>query len=206
MKNNKQFEGQSAGTKVWTTETHVYFLSGAFSNWHQSKFKQSLVEDGEKLTFNCGEQYMMAGKATLFGDAEHKKKIMCCQPKEGEDWRETPKRQKALGRDVEGFEKALYDRNAREIVFRGNWAKFTQNTDLLALLLATESRIIVEGASYDEVWGVKLNWNDPKILDEKNWRGTNWLGEVLMRVRDRARFCLANDIAFEDYNIWDETF
>jgi len=34
------------------------------------------------------------------------------------------------------------------------------------------------------VWGVALAWDDPKILDQANWAGTNWLGEVLTDLRD----------------------
>jgi len=29
-----------------------------------------------------------------------------------------------------------------------------------------------------------LKADDKRILDPKNWRGTNWLGEVIMGVRD----------------------
>ena len=29
--------------------------------------------------------------------------------------------------------------------------------------------------------------NDPKALDRKNWRGTNWLGEVLTELRDEYK-------------------
>ena len=36
---------------------------------------------------------------------------------------------------------------------------------------------------YDRVWGIGLAEDNPNATRPKNWRGTNWLGEVLMRVR-----------------------
>ena len=29
--------------------------------------------------------------------------------------------------------------------------------------------------------------DDKKILDPKNWRGTNWLGEAIMKVREQIK-------------------
>jgi predicted NAD-dependent protein-ADP-ribosyltransferase YbiA (DUF1768 family) len=42
----------------------------------------------------------------------------------------------------------------------------------------------VEGTPFDPIWGVMIKWDDDRILDEKNWRGQNLLGKVLMRVRN----------------------
>lgn len=63
--------------------------------------------------------------------------------------------------------------------------KAAQNPHTLDYMKSFGDRYIVEGAHYDPVWGVKLAWNDPAIIDPVNWRGTNWLGEVLMEVRKR---------------------
>lgn len=179
------------GRKVLVTSTHVYFLNGPFSQWHKASFEASLGDSTEKLVWNCGEAYMMASKAHLFGDEETLQDIMDVQHEPDIAWVEVPKLQKALGRQVKGLKGgkwdaddiALWNANALQIVFRGNWAKFTQNADLAKYLIDTEDRTLVEGASYDTIWGVGLSWDDPAILDEKNWRGTNWLGKTLMRVR-----------------------
>ena len=45
-------------------------------------------------TYLCMEQYMMAGKAELFGDSEIREQILKCSD---------PKQIKALGRKVRGF-------------------------------------------------------------------------------------------------------
>jgi ribA/ribD-fused uncharacterized protein len=45
----------------------------------------------------------------------------------------------------------------------------------------------VEASPKDKVWGVGLHFTDDAILDEKNWKGTNWLGEAIMQVRSDLR-------------------
>jgi len=81
------------------------------------------------------------------------------------------------------FAADAWDPQAREIVFRGNLAKFGQAENLRTYLLATGDLTLVERAHYDPVWGVGLAWDDPQIVDPANRQGINWLGEALMRVR-----------------------
>lgn len=160
--------------KVTETDTHVYFLTGPFSQWHPSEFYAAIIPDNPVLRFSHAEQYMMAGKAALFGDWETLAKIMDTAH---------PRDQKDLGRQVKNFDKQTWDTHAQDIVYKGNLAKFSQDSDLREYLLATGDKHLVEGAWYDPVWGVALAWNDPQILDSQNWKGTNWLGKCLMRVR-----------------------
>ena len=47
-----------------TTDRFVLFWNGPFSQWYPSKFTIDGIE------YNCCEQYMMAKKALMFGDAE----------------------------------------------------------------------------------------------------------------------------------------
>lgn len=164
--------------KMSETDTHVYFVGGPFSQWAKSSFVQHLIDLPDLYRFNCCEQYMMASKAVLFDDMAALEAIMLST---------SPSEQKSLGRTVKNFDPQIWNDRARDIVFLGNIAKFGQNPDLWDELNATGEKYLVEGAHYDPVWGVKLAWNDPLILDEKNWRGTNWLGEVLMRVRRYLR-------------------
>lgn len=167
--------------KTSRTSTHFFFLNGPFSQWHPSAFWAVLPGEAEPRTFNCAEQFMMAGKAAVFEDAEILERVMSVEQQR--DWREAPKAHKALGRLVKGFAPEVWDARAREIVFTGNLAKFGQAENLRDYLLATGELILVEGAHYDPVWGVGLAWDDPRIVDPANWQGTNWLGEALMRVR-----------------------
>ena len=159
------------------TDTHVYFVGGPLSQWYASPFEAEILNAGTHK-FNCCEQYMMAGKGIVCGATEMFHAIMRTN---------NPREQKALGRQVRNFDPELWKLVARAIVFQGNVAKFTSSEYFNDYLLGTEDLYLVEGAVYDEVWGVKLAWDDPKIEDPANWQGTNWLGETLMQVRDEIR-------------------
>jgi len=165
------------------TATHVYFLRGPFSQWHPSWFSAPLEQGGASLAFNCTEQYMMASKAALFGDAETLAQIMAIQP-DDKPFYLVPLQQRALGRQVRSFVDATWRDAARHVVYRGNLAKFSQDEELRRLLLATGDKVLVEGSAKDRLWGVGLAWDDPEIEEQAKWRGSNWLGQVLMQVRD----------------------
>lgn len=158
------------------TDTHVYFVGGIFSQWWSSSFEATVWPSLESRTWvNC-EQFMMAGKAALFHDFDSYINITRT---------DNPKDIKALGRKVCNFDDTIWRLNACNIVQRGNLAKFSQNDILRNHLLNTQDKHLVEGAWYDRVWGVGLSWDDPLIDNSDNWRGTNWLGETLMIVREQ---------------------
>jgi ribA/ribD-fused uncharacterized protein len=167
--------------KTSETETHFFFLNGPLSQWHPCEFVCPLFGSEEVMRFNCAEQYMMACKAELFVDTEALAKIMATGQEK--DWRNAPKKQKAIGRNVQGFVVERWARICRQIALAGNTAKFAQNAALADYLMNTKNKILVESAHYDQVWGVGLAWNDEQIIDPANWTGTNWLGEALMQVR-----------------------
>ena len=171
-----QFIKMDDRRKMSESETHVYFVGGPFSQWHRSQLDAELPSPifEKKHKFNCAEQYMMACKACVFEDYDALLRVM---------QEMDPSQQKLIGRSIENYVDDDWRHVARELVYLGNMAKFSQNADLGEELRATGNKIIVEGAWYDAVWGVKLAYNDPLILDSANWQGTNWLGEVLMRVR-----------------------
>ncbi len=172
------FETVDDEWKVATTASHVYFVAGPLSQWFRHPMTGTVPGRDGFLRFSTAEQYMMAGKAALFGDDEALDAILAAKD---------PKTQKEWGRKVRNFDPAVWDGKARDIVTEGNRLKFSQNADLGAYLLATGDKTLVEGAWYDAVWGVKLAWSDPAILDEANWQGTNWLGQCLMTVRGELR-------------------
>jgi len=58
--------------------------------------------------------------------------------------------------------------------------KFAPRTDLALRLLATRDAMLVEGNTWkDRFWG--------KIRRKGKWVGQNWLGRLLMEVRDELR-------------------
>ena len=152
------------------TDQFVFFWKppAVFGQWTRSRF----AVDG--VFYSCGEQYMMAEKARLFGDAEVCRRIM-----ETDD----PRRHKRLGRSVRGFTEARWVQHREAIVTRGNLAKFSQNPALKQALLETEARTLVEASPLDRIWGIGLRSTDPRAQDPSQWLGLNLLGEDLMRVR-----------------------
>ncbi len=154
------------------TDNYVFFWGGICSQWYASEFEI----DGQKFT--CAEQYMMYKKAMLFEDEEVANAVMRTQ---------NPKEQKALGRRVRGFDKNKWEEVCREYVYEGNYAKFTQNPQLLEELVSYGDREIVEASPYDKIWGIGLHETDPNIEDKSKWQGTNWLGEAIMRVRNELK-------------------
>jgi ribA/ribD-fused uncharacterized protein len=153
-------------------DNFVLFWGGPFSNWYPSEFIHGGVD------YNCGEQFMMQKKALYFGDTETANLIM----------QETsPREQKALGRKVKNFDAAAWDTVCQDIVYEGLLEKFSQNPELKDVLLDTGDRIIVEASPYDTIWGIGLGEHDPRALDQSQWRGKNYLGNVIMRVRDELK-------------------
>ena len=148
---------------------YKFFYGGPFSQWFICEFEI------DSVTYNCAEQYMMAEKARLFGDKESEAAIM----RTGH-----PREQKALGRRVKGFEREAWDAVSRDTVYRANHAKFTQAHDLENVIRNTGEAILVEASPTDKIWGIGIAEGNPLCNDPANWRGTNWLGEVLTKVRD----------------------
>ena len=151
------------------TFTFFWGPESSFSQWHPSEFRVGAER------FTCAEQYMMYGKAVLFADREVAARILEAR---------TPRQHKALGRQVRGFEGAVWERERERIVYTGNHAKFTQNAALLQTLLATRGTELVEASPTDRIWGVGLKAEDPRIQDPATWRGQNLLGQVLTRLRE----------------------
>ena len=150
----------------------VFFWSGWPSQWHPSPFT---VAD---VTYSCCEQFMMAEKARLFGDEDILRSILAA---------DHPREHKALGRKVKGYDDARWTGVCQGIVYQANLAKFTQNPKLRALLVATGSATLAEASPTDRIWGIGLAAEDPRATDPSAWRGKNWLGEALMRVRAELR-------------------
>lgn len=158
-------------------ERFSFFWKGSvFSNWHM---RPMVVDD---VRYNCGEQFMMAEKARLFGDsiANHGEKsaehlIMQAT---------APGVQKALGKAVKGFVESVWKANDVAIVRRGLLAKAEQHPDIYEQLMATEGTTLVEASPYDRIWGIGLAADDRRALDRRQWRGENKLGFAWTDVRE----------------------
>ena len=149
---------------------------GCFSNWYPAKFTYAGVD------YNCAEQYMMAQKVALGRRQDLVQKIM-----ESAD----PAEIKAFGGKDSFPEfmeiKPIWDKYCRHIVKRGVRAKFRQNPDMLRELLDTGDALLCECAGQDRIWGVGINLRNPAWHDVSNWNGSNYLGVILMEVREDLR-------------------
>lgn len=155
------------------TDKYYLFWKHQFGQWTMRDMK-----DYDGTIYNCCEQYMMYKKAQLFEDIEIGKQIL-----EESD----PSNQQKLGRQIKGFSAEIWDKNKIGIVWQGNYLKFTQHDDLRKRLLETENRILAEASPYDLIWGIGFRANDDLALDQKNWKGQNLLGNVLMSVREALK-------------------
>jgi ribA/ribD-fused uncharacterized protein len=153
------------------SERFTFFFTEAspFSQWYPCRF------EADGVAFVCAEQYMMHGKALLFGDAEIAAEVLAA---------DHPRTHKALGRKVRSFDGAVWERERERIVMAGNRAKFTQDEALHAALVATAGTTLVEASPFDRIWGVGLAESNPNIHDRSKWRGKNLLGQILTRLRD----------------------
>lgn len=151
------------------TDNYYLFWKHQFGQWTIRD-----MEDMDGTVYNCCEQYMMFKKAQLFKDEAMAKKIL----KE-----KAPSNQQKLGRQIKGFVPTQWDKNKIGIVWYGNYLKFSQHEDLKQRLLATGNKILAEASPYDLIWGIGFSAKDDLALDQKNWKGQNLLGQVLMSVR-----------------------
>lgn len=151
-----------------------------FSQWYgcwmdngAAKYDGAFIIDG--ITYLTGEHYMMCGKAKLFGDMEMHAKIL-----------ETnhPKDVKAMGRLVKNFDLSVWEANCKQIVYDGNYAKFSQNAHLYRQLMDTGDTKLIEASPYDKIWGIGLDEEAAKKIPEEQWPGVNYLGEVLTKLRE----------------------
>jgi len=143
-----------------------------FSQWWRAEF----VVDGARYV--TAEQYMMAAKARLFGDAEVLAQILA---------EEDPSKVKALGRKVRGYEDAKWEAHRFDAVTAGSVGKFSATPQLRAYLLGTGEDVLVEAAPRDQIWGIGLGRENPRVSQPAQWRGRNLLGFALCRARAAMR-------------------
>ena len=105
-----------------------------FSQWFPAPFRLNEIE------YPTAEHYMMAEKARLFGNADLMKAMLDTTD---------PGKVKALGREVQGFNEAIWREHRFSIVVQGNLAKFSQNHQLERFLVGTGDRVLVEASPYD---------------------------------------------------------
>ncbi len=113
---------------------------------------------------------MMVEKAALFDDQATRAQVLQAP---------NPGAAKALGRQVRGFDEAIWLENRFTIVTKANKAKFAQNPELGRFLKQTGSRVLVEASPVDRIWSIGLAQDDDQVTNPTLWRGLNLLGFAL---------------------------
>ena len=149
------------------TDTHVFFWKGSFSQWKHSPVIFRCKQ------FNCAEQFMMYYKAICFKDEKTAEAILASND---------PREQKAFGRDVKNYIDSDWNKVRQDIVWIGNYLKFTQHESLRNELLDTGNRLLVEASPYDRIWGIGYS-EDEAEAHMDDW-GQNLLGKTITSVRD----------------------
>lgn len=142
------------------------------SQWYPAPF----VVAGRR--FATAEHWMMFGKATLFRDAAIAQRVL-------DDDR--PAVVKKLGREVAGFDDALWQQARFALIVEGSLHKFRAHPALREWLLATGDLVLVEASPTDRIWGIGLAADDDAANDPRRWRGLNLLGFALMQARATLR-------------------
>lgn len=169
-------------------EKFTFFYGGPFSNWLACEFEV----DGVKYVST--EQYMMAEKARMFDDKVALDAILATTD---------PQKAKIWGRKVKNFDVKVWNEKARDIVYKGCYAKFSQNDGLKQAILETDGTTLVEASPTDQIWGIGWGDDDAEALHRDSWQGANWLGEVLTKVREdlKAGTYKADDYKWSDGSV-----
>lgn len=149
---------------------HFFWRSG-LSQWTLTSFR-----DETGLEYNCCEQYMMAQKALLFEDEETFSAIMSSRG---------PGEQKALGRQVKGYNEDVWCAVREIIVLKGNRFRAQHDSTFRELLLSTGDTTLVEASPFDRIWGIGYN-KETALANIDNW-GLNLLGKTLQKLRAELR-------------------
>ena len=166
----------SASDTLETADVHFFYRPPSpLSQWSPCRF----TVDGQ--WYNCAEQFMMAEKARVFKDHSTRLRILATFD---------PAEQRRLAGErgtLVGFDHNVWAEECLPVVMAGNFAKFTQNPDLLQQLLATGDRELVEASPFDRRWGIGLDAQTAVAREPTTWPGHNMLGEALMKVRNKLR-------------------
>jgi ribA/ribD-fused uncharacterized protein len=137
-------------------------------------FTEPFSAPGSPDRYATAEHFMMAAKARLFGDEATRERVLAAA---------TPAGAKALGRQVRGFDQAVWERWRFAVVVAGSWWKFSTVPALSDYLASTRGRLLLEAAPHDRVWGVGLPVSHPGARIPSRWQGLNLLGFALIAVR-----------------------
>lgn len=124
------------------------------------------------------EQYLAVKRAELSGKEELIQRALKAHD---------PVKAKHVLNALHGDHQEQWDKQLEQLVMEGLRAKFKQNAHLQDYLCSTGNLILGE-ASTNLRWGIGMDLNNPKVLDQSQWlESGNLLGRSLMKLR--AELC-----------------
>lgn len=156
------------------TDEYVFFFiyKDFLSNFYPCNFTY------RGFMFDNSEKAIMWSKAMHFGAVEVANQILQAP---------NPREAKRLGRSRQiPFVESEWEKVREKVFLDVLRAKF-DTPHMKQKLLDTGDRKLVEASPYDEIWGVGLSENDPRIFDESEWKGLNLLGKLLMQIREEVK-------------------
>lgn len=161
------FDMGSISTRV-TGDTIMF--SGGLSIYN-NLYPQSFVLGG--ITYSCSEQFFQHAKATFMGNKAAAAAILM---------ESDPVAMKRIGNSVHG-DTQQWNTASRDFMYKAVHAKFQQSATLRDKMAATGSRHFVACDRYDTTWSNGLYLYDAHADDRSQWKGKNWIGEILENVR-----------------------
>ena len=151
-------------------DKYVFFCKGILGNWARTPMKYNGYD------FFSSEQLFMYLKAKLFLDEDSAEKILKCK---------TSKEAKDLGRGVKNFKSDTWDLWKYQIMYKALSVKAEYCQEFKDLLIQYKDKYFVECNPHDTIWAIGLSEDNDQILDPKNWKGKNLLGEVLTELANK---------------------
>lgn len=173
-------------------------LSRIFSNFAPCR----IVYDDH--VFYASEQVFMYLKAKTFGDDTRMTKILTSLKEDRYEaarrdminnvktsealstWMKDLVKVKGLGRQVRPFDVEKWNKESISAMIHANLAKYRQDEYAYTQLMATGDDGLAEASPRDLIWGTGVGVTASQ-QGPTAWRGKNYLGYILMNVRDHYR-------------------
>lgn len=168
-----ELEPKKVATPSDGKTTAFYTEASPYSNFHPTQ----ITLENEKVV-HCSEQGYQEGKAEFLGDKNAVEAIRKAK---------TAYACYRIGASIKAPQEKLddwYENHARDVMYDICYKKFHQNESLKEFLLASGDTEIIEANPHDERWGVGVGINHPDLFKAEKWKGTNWMGKILMQIRE----------------------
>jgi ribA/ribD-fused uncharacterized protein len=146
----------------------VVFNKGWFSTDYESSFHV------EKREYVSVAHYVLHNKARLFANRRTRDVVLRTLDSAA---------LRALDAQIDVKDELAWMEALPGLLYDANYAKFSQNPELLEKLMHTEDRPIGCARKKDSLCGIGFSEWDKRALDASQWEGMNLYGQALMSAR-----------------------